>query len=193
MNSEKPCICLSWFKIWDLLHVQFLKQNLRAIRVDGLSEHWTHYSCVIILTWVPLNSFSYEIALTTERTHFQSAPTDSEAGLTLGQPLPTSSQETSFLPKSPQGDAHIWGHLSRDFKTVSSLSSASSGLKAAAEPMSRISQQSNSANMDWVSTYGRYCHRFGEKNKNKIFDISCFRLCSHLISDTDDVPDGNKC
>lgn len=33
----------------------------------------------------------------------------------------------------------------------------------------------------------------GEKNKNKIFDISCFHLCSHLISDTDDVPDGNKC
>lgn len=151
MNSEKPHVCLSRFKIWDFLHVQFLKWNIRAIRVDGLSECWTHYSCVIILTWVPLSSFAYEIALTTERTHFQSAATDSEAGHS-GKPLPTSSQETSFMPPSPQGEAHIWGYQSSDFKTISSLSSASSGLKAAPKPMSRISQQTNSTSMDWAST-----------------------------------------
>ena len=40
---------------------------------------------------------------------------------------------------------------------------------------------------------GRYCHRFGERSKNKMFKISCFHLNSHLISDTDDVPDSNKC
>ena len=39
----------------------------------------------------------------------------------------------------------------------------------------------------------RYCHRFGEKSENKICDISCFHLSSHLISDADDAPDGNKC
>lgn len=108
MNSEKPHVCLSRFKIWDFLHVQFLKWNIRAIRVDGLSECWTHYSCVIILTWVPLSSFAYEIALTTERTHFQSAATDSEAGLTLRQ-TPTYIKPRNLLHATvtPRWGSHL--------------------------------------------------------------------------------------
>lgn len=77
-------------KKWSLMHVQFLKWNLMAIKVNWPHQHWTYYSCDIILTWVLWSSFAHEIALTTEQTvPLENGHGSVYTGLTCGKALST--------------------------------------------------------------------------------------------------------